>query len=375
MFKRALSERIQNWLFQSKVILLFGARQVGKTTLCKNLIKNNPNSLYLLCEQIAVKNILETQNISTIKAFLGEAKLVVLDEAQVIPDIGKIIKLLHDTHPEIQLIATGSCSFELANRLNEPLTGRALQFMLYPLGFHEMQSALSSVDLQEALPDCLRFGLYPGIYKESLAKRSELLINLSNQYLYKDLLIFENIKNSQKINQLLKLLALQLGNAVSIHELATQLGLSRSTVERFLDILEKMFIIIRLGSFSRNLRKELTKKAKYYFYDVGIRNALLNAFAPLDARNDIGALWENFAILERLKFMHNRGQQPNCYFWRTHDRQEIDYLEESGDHLKGFECKWQNPKRYQVPSAFTEAYPQSPIELVHSLNWPILFNA
>lgn len=382
MIIRDLQQRLTSWLFKGKILLLFGARQVGKTTLCKNLLaiynQQNGHELdhnYFSCERPAVRDILQTENVSTIKAFIGDSQLVIFDEAQYIDNIGHILKLLHDEYPKLQIIATGSSSFELANRLNEPLTGRAIKFTMYPFGLAELTTKLSNIVIQEKLQDFLRYGLYPAIYNASPDLREELLINLSEQYLYKDLLLFENLKNSKKINALLKLLALQLGNEVSINELATQLGFSRSTVERFLDLLEKMFVIIRVGGFSRNLRKEITKKSKYYFYDLGIRNAVLNLFNPIDTRQDIGGLWENFCILERLKFLHNQGKYPNIYFWRTHDQKEIDYLEEKNSILSGFEFKWQEPAKYTIPSEFCEEYPGSQIRCISQNNWSLLLTS
>ncbi|HYF98059.1 MAG TPA: ATP-binding protein [Coxiellaceae bacterium] len=370
MLKRTLTPHIESWLFKGKLLLLFGARQVGKTTLCKELLKKySDEAAYFLCERPVIRETLQSENLTQIKALFGSHKLVVLDEAQVIDNIGLILKLFHDEYPETQIIASGSSSFELANRLSEPMTGRAIQFVLYPLSVLELESNFSHVELQEKLTEFLRFGLYPGIIMEPLHSREELLINLSEQYLYKDILHFENLKNSKKIVSLLKLLALQIGSEVSIHELAVQLGFSRSTVERFLDLLEKMFIIFRLGSFSRNLRKEISKKSKYYFYDLGIRNAILNSFATMENRQDVGALWENFCVLERIKFLHNQAIYPNTYFWRTHDQQEIDYLEERNNYLQAFEFKWGAKKTYVPPKLFVETYPNSKISLITQANW------
>jgi hypothetical protein len=373
MLKRTLEHRLESWLFKGKILLVFGARQVGKTTLCKNLLsKHKQEGAYFLCEHPAIREILQSQNVTQIKTLIGDHRLVVFDEAQIINEIGLILKLLHDEYPDLQILATGSSSFELANRLNEPLTGRAIQFIMYPLSLAELQLSFNNVILEEKIPDILRYGLYPAVFDAPGNLREELLLNLSEQYLYKDLLLFENLKNSQKIITLLKLIALQIGNEVSLHELATQLNLSRTTIERFLDLLEKMFIIIRLGSFSRNLRKELRKKAKYYFYDIGIRNAILKAFNPLDTRQDIGALWENFCVLERMKFLNNQGIYPNMYFWRNYDQQEIDYLEERNNMLNGFEFKWRKQKTFTPPRTFIQAYPNSKIQLITQKDWPLL---
>ncbi len=370
MIKRSIEPRLESWLFKGKVLLIFGARQVGKTTLCKDLLKKHDNeSGYFLCGRPAVREVLQSANLSQIKSLFGSSRIVVLDEAQTIDNIEQILKLLHDQYPSLQIIASGSSSFELANRLSEPMTGRAIQLTLYPLSIAELETKFEWVEVQERIADYLRYGLYPEVVMTPANLREELLINLSEQYLYKDVLHFEGMKNSYKIAALLKLLALQLGSEVSIHELAVQLGFSRATVERFLDLLEKMFVIIRVGGFSRNLRKELSKKAKYYFYDVGIRNAILNSFAPLSNRQDIGALWENFCVLERVKYLHNQAIYPNVYFWRTHDQQEIDYLEERNNYLTGFEFKWQGKETYKPPKIFTETYPNSQIELISSANF------
>jgi predicted AAA+ superfamily ATPase len=362
---RTLLPHIEAWLFRQKVIVLYGARQVGKTTLSKMILeKHGRLQDYYLCERFEVREILQTANPERIKSFFGNAQIIVLDEAQSIQNIGQILKLLHDTFPDLQIIATGSASFDLANKINEPLTGRALQFMLYPLSLQELEPHFNRVDIKENLATHLIYGSYPGFLGLPLAEKKLLLNNLTEQYLHKDLLMFETLQNSEKILRLLKLLALQLGSEVSIHELAMQLGISRATVERFLDVLQKMFIIIKVGSFSRNLRKELSKKAKYYFCDLGIRNSLLNHFSPIETRSDIGALWENYGVMERIKFWHNQNERINYYFWRTHDQQEIDYLEEKDGSLIGFEFKWQAPRHFTPPKIFLETYPQARVSLI-----------
>ena len=365
---RLIISHIESWLFRQKVIVLYGARQVGKTTLSKMLLKKHGQLTdYYLCENSSVRDVLQSKNMATIKQFFGNAKLIVLDEAQSVTDIGLILKLLHDTFPDLQIIATGSTSFDLANKLNESLTGRALQFMLYPLSLQELEFNWNRIEIKSMLDTLLVYGSYPGLLGLSLKDQKVVLTNLTEQYLYKDLLMFESLQNSEKIVRLLKLLAFQIGSEVSIHELAQQLGIARATVERFLDVLQKMFVITKVTSFSRNLRKELSKKAKYCFCDVGIRNSLLNQFAPLNARNDVGALWENFCIIERLKFWHNQGERLNYYFWRTHDQQEIDYLEEKDGVLHGFECKWQAPRHFHAPKIFLTTYPQSRVDLITPL--------
>lgn len=372
--ERLLRKSFESWLFKEKIILLFGARQVGKTTLSKALLrKYGAERNYYLCEDPAVKEVLATENPSLIKNFLGDAKLVVFDEAQYLENIGRILKLLHDSYPTLQIIATGSSSFDLANKINEPLTGRAIQFMLYPLSLQEFQAGLNRTEIKSRLQQWLVYGLYPGLLNENVENMQVLLRNLAEQYLYKDLLLFEKLNSADKIIKLLKLLALQLGSDVSIHELAGQLSVSRSVVERYLDLLQKMFIVVKVGSFSRNLRKELSKKAKYYFCDVGIRNALLNHFADLALRSDVGALWENFCVIERIKYWANQNRRVQGYFWRTHDQKEIDYIEEYDGTLYGFEFKWQQPRKLHFPEIFQQTYPNSTLKLISPFNLFALF--
>lgn len=367
---RSMQNPIESWLFRDKVILLFGARQVGKTTLAKSILEKHGSSKdYYLCEHPEVRQVLLSENPDLIFSFFNQAKLIVLDEAQYIENIGRILKILHDVRPECQIIATGSSSFDLANKLNEPLTGRAIQFMIYPLSLGEFAQTETPLTLKTKLSEWLIYGMYPGLLNLNASEKAILLTQLTGQYLYKDVLMFENLKNTQKIMQLLKLLALQMGQEVSIHELAQQLGISRNTVERFLDTLQKMFVIVKIGSFSRNLRKELSKKAKYYFYDLGIRNSILNHYAPLELRQDLGALWENFCAVERIKFWHNQMQHPNFYFWRTHDQQEIDWLEEHNGKLTGLEFKWKKPTRFKPPAIFLETYPNTSIQLIDPLHY------
>lgn len=366
--ERELQKVIEKWLWQKKALIIYGARQVGKTTLVKSLLEKYPqNSAYFDCEIISVKQALAIADPEKLRHFIGSVKLVVFDEAQKVENIGLTIKLLVDHYPDLQIIATGSSSFDLANKVNEPLTGRALDFFLYPFSLREMTQVYRLQDINSHLEHFLIFGLYPEIaFKDETTSRT-FLDNLTAKYLYKDLLEFDKIKKSDLLIRLLQMLALQLGNEVSYFELSSQLGVDRNTVIKYLDLLEKAFVVFRLRAFSRNLRKEINKKNKIYFYDLGIRNSLIANFNPLSLRNDIGALWENFCVVEREKYLQILGENRHRYFWRTHDQKEIDYLEEYGGKLEGYEFKWKK-ETFVKPQEFLKTYPQSSISLVNKEN-------
>jgi predicted AAA+ superfamily ATPase len=367
---RTLQKNIENWLFRNKVLIVFGARQVGKTTLVKEILKQFPgNSLYMNCETYSVQQALQTTDPERLKEITGNSRLVVLDEAQRIENIGIILKLFHDTIPDLQIIATGSSSFDLSNKINEPLTGRAIEFILYPFSYQEMGQVYPHYELQIRWKSFIRFGLYPEIVDKPENEAVLLLDNLTGNYLYKDIFEYEQIKKPQFLVKLLQMLALQLGSEVSLNELAVSLQINRSTVERYMDMLEKAFVIFRLYSFSRNLRQELTRKFKVYFYDPGIRNSLINNFNPSELRNDSGGLWENFFIVERLKYLKYQGLNPNTYFWRTHQGKEIDYLEESGGKLDAFECKLNPGAKVILPKEFAASYPDSEFHPVTPENY------
>jgi hypothetical protein len=366
--KRELTKSIEKYLFKGKILMLFGPRQVGKTTLVKKLLEeHNSEEGYYNCEILSVKRQLEREDPYSTKKFLGDHKIIVLDEAQRITNIGLVLKQLIDTFPNIQIIATGSSSFDLANKINEPLTGRALEFKLYPLSVQELLGEYSKVVVSEKLDDILIYGLYPEVYLSSRDLSIKLLENISSNYLYKDILELQEVKKSSILVKLLELLALQLGSEVSINELALKLQVNHNTVERYIDLLEKAFVIFRLRGFSRNLRKEISKKDKIYFYDIGIRNAILNRFNRLELRDDVGALWENFLIVERRKYLGD-SHQFNQYFWRTHDRKEIDYIEEREGKIEAYEFKW-NKTSAKKPSDFFDAYPESSFEVINRNNF------
>lgn len=367
---RTLQNAIERWMFRNKVLIIYGARQVGKTTMVREVLKQFPSeSIYLNCETFSVQQSLQSTETERLKDVIGNVRLVVMDEAQRIENIGLILKILHDTLPELQVIATGSSSFDLSNKINEPLTGRAIEFVLYPFSYQEMQQVFPPHELTERWRSFVRFGLYPEIIDKPENEAILLLDNLTGKYLYKDIFEYELIKKPRFLVKLLQMIALQIGSEVSLNELSVKLQINRSTVERYLDILEKAFVIFRLYSFSRNLRSELTRKIKVYFYDIGIRNSLINNFNPAELRTDTGSLWENFFIVERLKYLQSVGRNPNRYFWRTHQGKEIDYIEESAGRLEAFECKFSHKVKAVMPKEFATSYPNSNFQLITPVNY------
>ena len=370
MIQRQLQAVINRWLFRKKVIIIYGARQVGKTTLAKTLLRQHGSdqNAYYNCEIPSVRRVLEQQEPGLLRREFGQHRLIVLDEAQYIPNIGQILKIIADHLPEVQIVATGSSSFELAQRTGESLTGRALTFTLYPLSYEELDQLYRSSERAGLLENWLRFGTYPEVVQASSEDTKFLLDDLTARYLYKDIFIFENIRKADVVHQLLQLLAFQIGSEVSIHELALKLKVNERTVSRYIDLLEKAFVIFRLPAFSRNLRKEVSKKKKIYFFDLGVRNSIIQQYQPLKDRADRGALWENFLVAERMKYLHARLQFPKQYFWRTHDQQELDYLEEADGQLHGYEFKW-NPKKAKAPAAFAKAYPEAVVQVLHQQNF------
>ena len=358
MIIRSVKELIIKNLFKNKVIITYGARQVGKTTLVKDILKEFPkDGKYISCELLSTQRGLSILEPEQIKAFLGQYKLIVLDEAQEITNIGKILKIIVDFLPDMQIIATGSSSFDLSNKISEPLTGRNFTFHLSALSLQEIINNSDAIDVNSKLELLLRFGLYPEIYtlpdEESKISR---LNELASNYLYKDVLEFDKIRHSDTISKLVQLLALQIGQEVSLQELATQLGINRLTVEKYIDLLEKSFIIFKLKSFSKNKRKEISKNFKIYFYDLGIRNSIIQNFNSLDLRTDTGALWENFCILERKKYLLQTAPYRQTYFYRTYSGQEVDYIEENAGNITAYEFKWNDKKNVKKIPAFTKTY-------------------
>jgi len=351
-------------LFQGKVVLLFGPRQTGKTTLLQHLL--NGMGKRVLClngDEADVRSMLADATSSRLKLIAGGHEIVFIDEAQRIQDIGIVLKLFTDHIPEIQVIATGSSAFELANRLNEPLTGRKWEFQLYPLSFEEMVAQHGWLEEKRLLNHRLLFGYYPEIVMHP-NHAQERLKELAGSYLYKDILMLEGIKKPAVLEKLLKALALQLGSEVSYQELARLVGVNANTVEKYIDLLEKSFVIFRLTAYSRNIRNEIKKGRKIYFYDNGIRNAIIGNFSQLDMRTDTGALWENFLVSERIKYLSSRRQHADRFFWRTTQQQEIDYLEESEGRLHAWEFKWNPKAKARFSKTFTRAYPDCPTAVV-----------
>lgn len=368
MIYRTIQKNIESALFKGKVVIVYGARQVGKTTLVKEIQKKYAeDSRYLNCDEPDIKSALEGKTSTEIKSFLGRKKLIILDEAQRIKNIGLTLKLVADNFPNTQVIATGSSSFELSNKISESLTGRKYEFFLYPFSLEELKIIYSEIEIKRLMEERLIFGLYPEIVLGEDEKQKKIK-NLARSYSYKDILQYQNIKNPEILEKLLQALALQIGNEVSYNELSALVGVSKNTVESYLRILEQAFIIFRIGPFSRNLRNELKKLRKIYFYDIGIRNALINNFNPLNLRSDVGALWENFLIAERMKLLNNHEIDAKGYFWRTRQRQEIDYLEEREGKISGFEFKWSKDK-FTIPQAFKKAYPENEVKIINKNNF------
>lgn len=369
IFHRNLMDKIKTWLFQGKVIILYGPRQVGKTTIMSTLIAGYQNALYLNCERPVIGDLLTSKNPERIRQYIGQSTLVVFDEAQRIPEIGELLKLLHDTYPDIQFIATGSSSFELFSKLSEPLTGRNVKFLLYPISMSELLNHFDVFQREELLESLLIFGSYPDIINRPDSQKYQLLDELTSDYLFRDVLRFENVKKSNLLVNLLKAIALQIGHEVSYRELSNLLKVAVETVQRYLLLLEQSFVIYSLSSFSRNLRNEISRGRKYFFYDTGIRNALLQNFTPLANRNDAGQLWENFCINERIRYNQALDRRVNIYFWRTFQQQEIDLIEEIDGKLHAFEFKWNPAKSKKPPAGFLEAYSNSTFQVINKENY------
>lgn len=363
-------ENVKKFVEPNKVVVVYGPRRCGKTTLFKKFLEQAKEK-YLLVqgEDIFVKEYLSSQSIAKLKNFIGEFKLLVIDEAQKIPNIGLNLKLIVDNLEDIKVLVSGSASFDLYQKVGEPLTGRKITLCLFPLSQMELSRIEKPHETKANLETRLIFGSYPEvILAENDQKRIFYLKELVSSYLYKDVLEISGLKHSDKLVKILQLLSFQIGNEVSYSEIASQVGLNKKTIERYLDLLEKVFVIFKLRGFSRNLRKEISKTPKYYFYDLGVRNALINNFNPINLRNDIGALWENYIICERIKKQEYLNFQANNYFWRTYDKKEIDFVEDRGGKLYGFEIKWQK-KQIAPPPDWLSAYPNSEFSLISPDNY------
>ena len=367
---RELSENIQKKLQPNKVVIVFGARRVGKTVLVKEILdKVNEPYLSLNGEDITVHDRLAIRSVENYKQILGSYKLLYIDEAQKIPEIGLKLKLMIDEIEGLKIIISGSSSFDIHKDAGEPLTGRKYSFNLYSLSEREYNQLENKISKIDKVRERLIFGNYPELlHLPDQEDKMDYLNEMVSSYLLKDILAYENIKNSQKIFNLLRLIAFQIGGEVSLQELGNQLSISKNTVEKFLDLLSKVFILHKVEGFSRNLRKEITKNSRWYFLDNGIRNAVIANFNPIASRNDIGQLWENYMINERIKYQEYKRISSNNYFWRTYDQQEIDWVEERGGSLFGYEFKWKEAKA-KVPSQWKRAYPDSHFEVINANNF------
>jgi hypothetical protein len=370
MFARTIAGRLSEGLGKpGTALILYGPRQAGKTTLVKMLLGEAPKVVSFVGDDLYAQSLLARHELEHLKMVVGDATTIFVDEAQRIENIGLTLKLLVD-HLPVTVIASGSASFELADKLSEPLTGRARALHLHPLSWQEVAENYRATAPETALEEMLRFGMYPRVHTlENSDEKEEYLYNYLNNYLYRDLLEFQQIRKPKKVVDLLVLLAHQVGRSVAVSELSTSLGLSQKTVENYLDVLEKMFVLMNIRGFSRNLRKEVTKTSRYFFVDVGLRNALVRSFVPLSLRNDTGMLFENWFIMERIKRAGNRGRFTGFYFWRTYDQHEIDLVEDLDGGLTGFECKWSPRTRARAPRDWPRSYPGARFEVVTRENW------
>ncbi len=372
VIQRAVLKQFETKVLPNKVLLLLGARRVGKTELIKKYIEKIPKEDYLQLngEDVEDASLLKVRSVANYKRLLTNTKLLVIDEAQNIPEIGLILKLIVDSIEGIKVIATGSSVFDLSNKLGEPLVGRKNTIYLFPLAQMEFAKHENYKETNSKLQERLLFGSYPELeqYPEWNDKINYIK-EIINSYLLKDILIFEGIKQADKIVDLLKLIAFQVGQEVSLQELARQLGISKNTVESYLDLLSKVFVIYKITGFSRNLRKEITKSNRWYFYDNGIRNGIINNFTLLENRTDIGALWENYLASERIKHQNYTQKSVSNYFWRTYDQQELDWLEEQNGNLNGFEFKWNERRKSKIPTAYAKAYTEATFEVINKQNY------
>jgi uncharacterized protein len=367
---RIIEKTLIDRLIPNKVNLIFGTRRVGKTFLLKKLIANQQfETLFLQGEDSDVQLLLSQKSISNYERILQNSELLVIDEAQAIPEIGKILKLIIDNIEGIRVIVTGSSAFDLANLSGEPLTGRAFFHELYPISQQELMEKENALQTVQNLEERMIYGGYPELWNLPFSvSKAEYLKDLLNTYLLKDIIAFEGIRNSSKIKDLLRLIAFQIGKEVSLDELSKQLQISRNTVEKYLDLCTKVFILKKIEAFSGNLRKEISKSSRWYFWDLGVRNALINDFRPLSLRNDKGELWENYLISERLKFLKYNKILAETYFWRTYDQQEIDWIEHENGQIRAYEFKWKESK-VKIPKAFSKTYPESNFLVINQENY------
>ncbi|MGM0482796.1 MAG: ATP-binding protein [Patescibacteria group bacterium] len=362
--KKAVSSK------EKHIIIVYGSRQAGKTTLINTVLSElNKDFLYFTGDDLYAQKLLSQNELEKLKKVFSPNDLVVIDEAQKIDNIGLTLKLLHD-NLNVKLITSGSASFDLANKLSEPLTGRTKTFLLHPLSYSEIKEKYKTVSPESVMEEWLLYGFYPKVHTlEKAEDKENYLYEYINSYFYKDILEFSEIRKPKKVMDILTLLALQLGTEVSVAEISKSLSISQKTTEVYLDILEKMFVIINIRGFGRNLRKEVTKTSKYYFTDLGVRNAIIRNFNPLKLRSDTGKIFENFFIMEKIKRSQNLRHPSNFYFWRTYDQKEIDLIEEREGKLKAFECKWSDKKKTSAPLDWQRSYPDASFEVITPVNF------
>jgi predicted AAA+ superfamily ATPase len=365
---RLLQSEVRNYFNKGKALVITGARQVGKTTMLKDLIDADMTVLWLNADEQPVRDRLAEASVKSLAGVIGKYKTVVIDEVQRIENAGLILKLLIDNFKDVQFIATGSSALDISETIFEPLTGRHILFHLYPFSLTEMYSGKSVFEIERELPFHLVFGSYPEVATHREDAKM-ILKNLADQYLYKDVLVWKDIRKPVLLDNLLKLLAYQVGSEVSVHELAGKLKVKSETVESYIDLLEKSFVVFRLHAYSTNQRNEVTKMTKIYFWDNGIRNAIIDRFEPLSSRNDHGILWENFMISERQKWNNHREETAKSYFWRNYNQSEVDYVEMENGKLSAFEMKWQPRKNAGVTRAFTNQYPDANTAVVSPQNF------
>jgi len=371
MIHRKLHQTLVNRVLDyNKIIILYGSRQVGKTTLIKEILKGfNVKKLEVSGDEIKYSQVLSSRDLDQLKLMVEGYELLFIDEAQRIENIGVNLKLLHDALPELKIIVTGSSTLELIDKVKEPLTGRTWTHILYPVSLQELNESANKFEIKQQLGQYLRFGTYPEIFSyKNQEEKISYLKELTSSYLYKDILELTSIKHSNKLQKLLQLLSFQLGSQVSLNELGNSLGITKETVGYYIDLLEKSFVIFRLSGFSRNLRKEITKMDKIYFYDLGVRNAVIDNYNSLELRNDIGQLWENFLMIERRKKLEYDNIQTGSYFWRTYSKAELDYVEDRMGQLHGYEFKFKS-KKSKVPSSWIKTYPDATFDQINPDNF------
>ena len=367
MIGRTIANDIEKDFQSGKIIVITGARQVGKTTLLEDFASRFSKVLKLNCDNYDDRLDLENRRSTELRNLIGNSDFVMIDEAQRVNNIGLTLKILADLKLNIPILVTGSSSFELNNAINEAATGRFFDYRLYPFSFSELANHTSQRDEGRLLEQRILYGSYPDVVNHPEDAR-RIVTNLANNYLYRDLLEYKGMKKTELLQKLVRALALQIGSEVSYNELAKTLGADKETIENYIDLLEKCFVVFRLSSFSRNMRTEIKKGKKIYFYDNGIRNALIANFAPLELRNDKGALWENYLVSERIKKLRNTGDCSQCYFWRTNTQQEIDLIEECDGKMRAYEFKWKDEKA-KMPAIFAETYPEASFQVINTVNY------